>query len=128
MQDNINQMINKYANSQIDYGEVKQGAGQDDILSIKTANSADIEAGIEYEKFKEKLKDIIKSSKSYNDAKELIRKTFKPDKDINYIRVGQAHCTITMNPGLLSVIINSDKELISYCFNTVTKEKRQNNR
>ena len=99
-----------------------------DSYNVKTVNITEDEASKEYERFKEKIQKITETSKSYNDAKDTVKKTFKVNNGTSYLRVGDAYCTITITPKLVSIILNSKKELISYCFNMVTKEKKQSNK
>ena len=92
-----------------------------DTYNVKSVNIAENEAEKEYEKFKKKL-EVFKGLKSLSEVKEKAKAVFNITNEINYYKAGFAKCVIINRANKLTIILDSDKELISYNFN----QKRQN--
>lgn len=115
---NSENIAKQYLNAQVNYDGIADA--QDDLKSVKTVNLANEEALKEYEKFKQKLK-VFNGLKSLSEAKETAKNVFNITNEINYYKAGFAKCVIINRANKLVIILDSDKELISYSFNQKVK-------
>ena len=108
----------QYLNSQVNLNDIKTADVKDDLSAVKSVNQAEVDAELEYNKFKEKLK-VFKGVTSISEAKELA-KTFLPCKDEKtFLKVGNAKCVIISRGDVFRICLDSDKEFT--CYNIVKK-------
>ena len=104
----------QYLNSYANLNNIKTGEVQDDLSATKSLNQADVDAEIEYNKFKERIK-IFDGITSISQAKELL-KTILPqiNNDKTYLKIGNAKCIIISRADVFRVCLDNDKEYICY--------------
>lgn len=85
------------------------------LSSGNDGNKYETDAEIEYKNFLNKVKVFDKIT-NLESAKQKARELFHINREISYIKAGNATCAIVNRANLLRIVVNSDKELICYNF------------